>query len=63
MADTQSRLGNIEGKLDTLLAFYAEDRKRLAAVERKVWWMSGASAVLAVLANAVMAKLGLPKLS
>ena len=41
--------GEIKGKLDTLLEFYEEDRKRLAAVERKVWYGSGAAAVLAVI--------------
>ena len=51
--------GEIKGKLDTLLEFYEEDRKRLAAVERKVWYGSGAAAVLAVIASTILGKLGL----
>jgi hypothetical protein len=49
-------VGEIKGKLDTLLEFYEEDRKRLAAVERKVWYGSGVAAVLAVIASAVLGK-------
>ena len=52
-------VGEIKGKLDTLLEFYEEDRKRLAAVERKVWYGSGVAAVLAVIASAILGKLGL----
>ena len=49
-------VGEIKGKLDTLLEFYEEDRKRLAAVERKVWYGSGAAAVLAVIASTLLSK-------
>jgi hypothetical protein len=49
-------VGEIKGKLDTLLEFYEEDRKRLAAVERKVWYGSGAAAVLAVIASTFLSK-------
>lgn len=49
-------VGEIKGKLDTLLEFYEEDRKRLAALERKVWYGSGAAAVLAVIASAILSK-------
>lgn len=59
MTDTQSRLGKIEGKLDTLLEFYAEDRKRLAAVEKRVWWTSGAAAVIGIIIGPMLKKLGL----
>jgi hypothetical protein len=59
--DTERRLGAIEGKLDTLIRFYEEDRKRLAAVERKVWYGSGISAVLAAIGVALMHEIGLPK--
>jgi hypothetical protein len=50
-------VGEIKGKLDTLLEFYEEDRKRLAAVERKVWYGSGVAAVLAVVASTILSKL------
>jgi hypothetical protein len=50
-------VGEIKGKLDTLLEFYEEDRKRLAAVERKVWYGSGVAAVLAVIASTLLGKL------
>jgi hypothetical protein len=50
-------VGEIKGKLDTLLEFYEKDRKRLAAVERKVWYGSGAAAVLAVIASTILGKL------
>jgi hypothetical protein len=49
-------VGEIKGKLDTLLEFYEEDRKRLAALERKVWYGSGAAAVLAVIASTILSK-------
>jgi hypothetical protein len=49
-------VGEIKGKLDTLLEFYEEDRKRLAAVERKVWYGSGVAAVLALIASTILGK-------
>jgi hypothetical protein len=49
-------VGEIKGKLDTLLEFYEEDRKRLAAVERKVWYGSGVAAALAVIVSAILGK-------
>jgi hypothetical protein len=52
-------VGEINGKLDTLLEFYEEDRKRLAAVEKKVWYGSGVAAVIGLMAAPVLKKLGL----
>jgi hypothetical protein len=60
-ADTERRLGAIEGKLDTLIKFYDEDRQRLAAVEKKVWYTGGVWAVLATIAIALLHKIGLPR--
>lgn len=56
-------VGEIKGKLDSLIAMYTDDRKRLDAVEKKVWYSSGASAVLAAIGVAVLHKLGLPRIS
>lgn len=56
--NTESRLGAIEGKLDTLLKFYEEDRKRLAAVEKRVWYAGGVWAVLAAIGVALLHKIG-----
>jgi hypothetical protein len=58
-SDIPTRLGAIEGKLDTLIRFYEEDRKRLAAVERRVWYGSGLAAVLAAIGVALLHKVGI----
>ncbi len=44
-------VGEIKGKLDSLIAMYTDDRKRLDAVEKKVWYGSGIAVVLAFLAT------------
>jgi len=49
-------LGNIEGKLDMLIGLHQANDKRLAAVEKKVWYGSGIAFVLALIAS----KLQLP---
>lgn len=56
-------LGNIEGKLDTLISSYAStDRrldasdKRLGAVEKRVWWASGASAAVTMFLTQFLGK-------
>lgn len=46
-------VGEIKGKLDSLIAMYTEDRKRLDAVEKKVWYGSGIAVVLAFIATKV----------
>lgn len=38
-------LGRLEGKMDTLLDMYKEDRERLASVEKKQWYHSGAMGI------------------
>jgi hypothetical protein len=42
-------VGEIKGKLDSPM--YSDDRKRLDAVEKKVWYGSGIAVVLAFLAT------------
>ena len=44
-------VGEIKGKLDSLITMYTEDRKRLDAVEKKVWYGSGIAVVLAFIAT------------
>jgi hypothetical protein len=46
-------VGEIKGKLDSLIAMYTDDRKRLDAVEKKVWYGSGVAFVLAFIATKV----------
>ena len=46
-------VGEIKGKLDSLIAMYTDDRKRLDAVEKKVWYGSGIAVVLAFIATKV----------
>jgi len=46
-------VGEIKGKLGSLIAMYTDDRKRLDAVEKKVWYGSGIAVVLAFLATKV----------
>ena len=41
-------VAEIKGQLTTLLTFYGEDRKRLSAVERKVWALPAVSAFIAI---------------
>lgn len=55
-AELARSLGRVEGKVDTILDLLTEDRARIHAVEKKVWYSAGVSAVLA----AVAVKLGLP---
>lgn len=45
--DVLRTLGRIEGKQDLMLQIMTEDRKRLQAVEKKVWYGSGIAGVLA----------------
>jgi hypothetical protein len=52
-------VGEINGKLDTLLKFYEDDRRRLTAVEKKVWWGSGVAAGIGLLAGPLLKKMGI----
>lgn len=46
-------LGRLDGKMDLVLKSVTNHDKRLAAVEKRQWWISGASAVVGVLLTKV----------
>lgn len=54
--DIQRSLGQIEAKVDILLSRTDAYDKRISAVEKKVWYASGASAVLAYIATNFIGK-------
>lgn len=54
--DIQRSLGQIEAKVDILLSRTDAYDKRIGAVEKRVWWASGASAVLAFIATHLIGK-------
>lgn len=54
--DIQRSLGRVEAKVDLLLERSDAYDRRLGAVEKKVWYASGASAVLAFIATHVIGK-------
>jgi hypothetical protein len=54
--DIARSLGRVEGKVDLLIALHTDTSKRLASVEKRVWWATGAAAVV----GAFFTKLGLP---
>lgn len=49
--ELQRAMGRVEAKVDILLERSIHDEKRITAIEKKVWWASGASAVLAFIAT------------
>ena len=49
--DLQRAMGRVEAKVDILLDRARSDDKRITAIEKKVWWASGASAVVAFIAT------------
>ncbi len=53
------RLVRIEEGIVALLARGTDHEKRLRAVEKKMWWQTGAAAVI----SAVAVKIGLPHLN
>lgn len=52
-ANLERSIGRIEGKLDMLIELHTKSEKRLAAVEKKVWWFSGVWALAALIASKV----------
>jgi hypothetical protein len=54
--DLQRSLGRVESKVDMLLALSEAYEKRLHAVEKKVWYASGVSAVLAFIATHILGR-------
>jgi len=62
-SELQRALGRVEGKLDQALANFLnhdgrmdEFDKRVGSVEKKVYWFSGAGAVVAYLAQQFLGK-------
>lgn len=49
-------IGQVEAKVDILLERTAGYELRLGAVEKKVYWASGASAVIAFIASHLLGK-------
>lgn len=54
--ELQRSLGRVEAKVDTLLERTAGFDTRITAVEKKVWYASGASAVIAFIATNILGK-------
>lgn len=46
-ADVTDRLARIETKLDTAVDTTKSQENRISSLEKKLWWFSGASAVIA----------------
>jgi len=54
--DMERSMGRVEAKVDLLLERTGVFEKRISAVEKKVWYASGASAVLAFIATHLLGK-------
>lgn len=54
--DVQRTLGQIEAKVDILLARSDAYDKRISAVEKRVWYASGASAIVGFIATNLLGK-------
>ena len=54
--ELQRAMGRVEAKVDLLIERTGAYDKRISAVEKRVWWASGASAVLAYIATNIVGK-------
>ena len=54
--DLQRAMGRVESKVDILLDRTEGYEKRIHAVEKKVWYASGVSAVLAFIATHILGR-------
>lgn len=54
--ELQRAMGRVEAKVDLLIERTGAYDKRISAVEKRVWWASGASAVLAFIATHLLGK-------
>lgn len=54
--EIQRAMGRVESKVDMLLDRSSAYEKRLHAVEKKVWYASGVSAVLAYIATHILGR-------
>lgn len=54
--ELQRAMGRVEAKVDLLIERTGAYDRRISAVEKKVWYASGASAVLAFIATHLIGK-------
>lgn len=54
--ELQRAMGRVEAKVDLLIERTGNFDKRISAVEKRVWWASGASAVVAFIATHLLGK-------
>jgi hypothetical protein len=52
--ELQRSMGRVEAKVDLLIERTGGYDKRLSAVEKRVWWSSGAAAVIAFFTTKVL---------
>jgi hypothetical protein len=59
MSDEMQRaMGRVEAKIDLLLGRSDAHDQRISAVEKKVWWASGAAAIVTFIATHILGKGG-----
>jgi hypothetical protein len=51
-------MGRVEAKIDLLLGRSDAHDQRISAVEKKVWWASGAAAIVTFIATHILGKGG-----
>ncbi len=54
--ELQRAMGRVEAKVDLLIERTGTYDKRISAVEKRVWWSSGAAAVVAYIATNIIGK-------
>lgn len=54
--ELQRAMGRVEAKVDLLIERTGSYDKRISAVERKMWWSSGAAAVIAFITTNIIGK-------
>jgi hypothetical protein len=54
--ELQRAMGRVEAKVDLLIERTGVYDKRISAVEKRVWYASGASAVIAFMATHILGK-------
>jgi len=52
--ELQRSMGRVESKVDLLIERTDAYDKRISAVEKKVWWSSGAAAVIAFITTNIL---------
>lgn len=54
--ELQRAMGRVEAKVDLLIERTGKYDTRISAVEKKVWWSSGAAAVITFIATNILGK-------